>query len=181
MNWIRRIIYFGGSAIDLLKVVLVVIITLVLIHFFLGTIFIVSGESMEPNFHDGQLVFSNKIGYLVGDPSRGDSVVVMYPGDPTNKRYIKRVIALPGERIRIQESKISILKNNQFIDYTENFIPLFTVTEPDGDWLLKDNEYFLMGDNRPNSNDSRFFGPVERRFIFGHATMVLWPQLKSVD
>lgn len=181
MNWIRRIIFLGGSIIDLLKVILALIIILILVHFFIGTIFIVSGESMYPNFKDGQLVWSNKIGYLTGQPSRGDSVVVLYPGDPANKKYIKRIVGLPGEKIEISQGAVSISKNNFPMNISEDYLPKGTLTEPDGNWTLKDNEYFLMGDNRPNSNDSRFFGPVERRFIFGHATLTLWPEFKQVE
>lgn len=181
MNFIRKIVFYGGSLIDLLKIVIVLVIILVLTNTFIGTIFVVSGESMYPTFKDGEFVWSNKVGYLVGEPSRYDSVVVLYPGDPTNKKYIKRVIGLPGEKVEIKAGRVNIYKNNQPISYNENFMPGNIVTEPEGVFQLKDNEYFLMGDNRPNSNDSRFFGAVERRFIFGHATLIFWPAFKSIN
>lgn len=186
MAFVRRFIYFGGAAIDLAKVMIILAIVVVLVYFFIGTIFIVSGESMVPTFQDGEVVWSNKIGYLTGKPKRGDSVVVLYPGDPGNKKYIKRAIGLPNETVTIKDGKVYI-KNSSNQPVPDNqplleaYLDSSVVTEPDGSWNLKSNEYFLMGDNRPNSNDSRYFGPVEQRFIFGHATLILWPKLKGVE
>ena len=181
MAFVRKFIYFGGAAIDLAKIIIVLAVILSLVHYFIGTIFVVSGESMMPNFEDGQIVWSNKIGYITGNPDRGDSVVVLYPGDPSKKRYIKRVVGLPGERVIVSKGKVSISKNDVTGPLYESYLASDTISEPDGQWELQDEEYFLMGDNRPNSNDSRFFGPVERRFIFGHATLIIWPDFKQTQ
>lgn len=173
MSFIHRIIFYGGAILDLAKVLIFVIIVGVLCHVFIGTVFIVSGESMVPTFLDGQLVWSNKIDYLRGDPVYADNVVVMYPGDPTNKKYVKRVVALPGDYIEIKSGHLYL--NHSKDPVGERYLDPSVVTEPDGSWQIKENEYFLMGDNRPNSNDSRFFGAVERRFIFGKVTFIIWP------
>lgn len=159
------------------KIVIGLIVVAVLINYFIGTVFIVSGDSMYPTFKNGQLVWSNKVGYLFGQPKRGDDVIVRYPGDPDNKKYIKRVIGIPGETITIKNSKVYL--GEEQTELKEDYLVYGVISEPNGQWKLKDNEYFLMGDNRPNSNDSRYFGPVERRFIFGHATFIIWPDFLS--
>ena len=182
MTTIRRIIFFGGAFLDLAKVIIVLAILLILVHLFIGTVFVVSGASMEPNFQNGQLVWSNKINYLTADPKRGDSVVVLYPGDPENKKYIKRVIGLPNETIILKDGRVYIANATSSEQaLSEGYLDQVALTNPNGSWHLKSGEYFLMGDNRQNSNDSRYFGAVERRFIFGKATMILWPDFKSVN
>jgi signal peptidase I len=181
MTVIRRIIFFGGAFLDLAKTMIVLAILVILTHYFLGTVFVVDGVSMEPNFRDGQIVWSNKIGYLLGDPGRGESVVVLYPGDPENKKYIKRIIGLPNEKVRINNGRIYITDAAGEWPLAEDYLDQISATFPEGSWQLNNGEYFLMGDNRRNSNDSRYFGAVERRFIFGKVTTILWPDFKSVD
>jgi signal peptidase I len=176
MSFIHRIIFFGGAIFDLAKVLIVIVLLAILCHYFIGTVFIVSGESMVPTFLDGELVWSNKIDYLRGDPKYADNVVVLYPGDPTNKKYVKRIIGLPGDYLEIKEGKVYL--NHSQSPLPEHYLPTSISSEPDGRWQIKENEYFLMGDNRPNSNDSRFFGPVERRFIFGKVTFIIWPSFQ---
>lgn len=178
MSFLKRLIFYGGAVLDLAKVLIFVVIILVVVHYFVGTIFIVSGESMLPALQDGQLVWSNKIAYLTGSPKRGDPVVVLYPGDPANKKYVKRIIGLPGEKIIIKDGKVFINSLDNRLD--ESYLAVGVETDPNNEWDLGSDEYFLMGDNRPNSNDSRFFGSVEKRFIFGRVTFILWPDFRSV-
>lgn len=173
MTFFGRVVFYGGAVIDLAKIIILVAIVAILTHFFIGTIFIVSGESMVPTFQNGQLVWSNKFDYLVHKPMRSDNVVVLYPGDPENKKYVKRIIGMPGENLEIKNGRVYLNQSN--LPLGESYIQAQVVTEPDGKWQLKDDMYFLMGDNRPNSNDSRYFGPVEGRFIFGKATFIVWP------
>lgn len=153
------------------------VIILIVINSYWYSIFIVDGVSMEPTILNGQLVLLNKVFYR-GDrePQRGESVVVKYPGDPLHKRYVKRVIGLPGE-------KIIVSKGNVYINLkklAEPYLSFGTYTDQDGQWELKNNEYFLMGDNRLLSNDSRYFGPVEQRFFIGHADWMVYPGLKKI-
>jgi signal peptidase I len=103
-------------------------------------------------------------------------VVVRYPGDPDNRKYVKRVIGLPGERLQIFDGKIFI--NEKILE--EYYLPYGVLTEPDKTYTLGENNYFLMGDNRPVSNDSRYFGPVEKRFIVGQATTIIFPRFRQV-
>ena len=154
------------------------VVALIIVNKFWFTIFIVDGESMEPNFHDRELVLLNK-NYLRGSalPARGDAVVVQYPGDPEHKRYVKRVIALPGESIEVGYDLVAV--NGKRL--TESYIPYGTNMEPEGNWQLRSDQYFLMGDNRENSNDSRYFGPVERRFFIGRAAAIIYPRFLAIE
>lgn len=173
----EKLVYGGGLFFDLTKWIILTIVCFSLINSFWFTIFIVDGESMEPTLHDGEVVLMDKsFSRQDRKPERGDAVVVKYPGDPDNKKYIKRVIGLPRETVRISSGKV-YLQNKQV---KESYLPIGATTYPDGEWAMKDGEYFLMGDNRENSNDSRYFGPVEQRFFVGKATNVLLPSLRAI-
>jgi len=176
-NVISKIIYGGGLIFDLAKWVIVVVLAIVLVNSFWLSIFVVDGASMEPSLHDGEVVLMSK-SYLRGSvkPERGDSVVVGYPGDPENKRYVKRVIGMPGETIQLKNGRVYI--NNMLL--RESYIPSDFSTLPDGKWDLATSQYFLMGDNRENSNDSRYFGAVEERFFIGKAINVVLPALRAI-
>lgn len=127
---------------------------------------------------DKQMMLMDKR-YFRGEaePKRGEVVIVKYPGDPEHKQYLKRVIGLPKEKLIIKDDKVYI--NNKILE--ESYIPPGTEIFPSGAWKLKDSEYFLMGDNRPQSNDSRYFGPVEKRFFIGKAIFMVYPVFKGVE
>jgi signal peptidase I len=177
-NFLQKLLYGGGVFFDLTKWLILVVVVLIIVNKFWFTIFIVDGESMEPNFHDRELVLLNK-NYLRSStlPERGDAVVVAYPGDPEHKRYVKRVVGLPGETIEVKYDSVTI--NGKRL--SENYIPFGTNMEPEGSWQLRSDQYFLMGDNRENSNDSRYFGPVERRFFIGKAAVIIYPRLYAIE
>lgn len=177
-SFFNKIIYGGGVAFDLGKWVIAVLIIFILINSFWVSIFVVDGQSMETSLHDGEVVLMSKSFYR-GDqkPERGDAVVVQYPGDPDNKKYVKRVIGMPGETIQIAKGKVYLNGKVLREAYLENGVD----TMPPGKWTIEDGQYFLMGDNRNNSNDSRFFGPVEQRFFVGKAINVLLPSLRAIE
>lgn len=149
--------------------ILVVIIFLVLFNLFVGTIFRISGVSMAPSFEDGQFILVDRLSYIVSTPQRGDVVVLQFPGDPTRRKFIKRVIALPGETVKIENNLVFV--NDQVLD--ETYLPALLPTFPNLQRVLRSDEVFVMGDNRPNSNDSRFFGPVPKRNLIGVSRAVL--------
>jgi len=177
-NIFQKILYGGGVVFDMAKWLIFVVIILSVINTYWYSIFIVDGVSMEPTILNGQLVLLNKVFYR-GDrePKRGESVVVEYPGDPKHKRYVKRVIGLPSEKVVVANGSVYI--NSKKL--SENYLPYGIETDQDGKWELNNDQYFLMGDNRPLSNDCRYFGPVEKRFFIGHSDWIIYPGLKKIE
>ena len=141
------------------------------IIFFLYQPVRVEGTSMLPQLEDQDRLFINKFAYRVGDIQRGDVVVFLYPQDHS-KSYIKRVIALPGDRMRIEQGRVYV--NGKRI--AEPYVPeRFTDDRSEAQIVLPAHEYYLMGDHRSISSDSRDFGPVDRDLIYGKAAFVYWP------
>lgn len=167
----QKIFYATGCVFELARGVIIFAVVLALLNVFVGTVNVVNGASMEPNFHNGQYMLIDKLSYLMRLPRRGEAVILKFPGDPDKVRYIKRIIGLPGERLRIQDNQIFI--NGRLL--REHYIPSTFLTEPNMEIKLGPKEYFIMGDNRENSNDSRVFKSVERRFIIGLAYLIVWP------
>jgi len=131
----------------------------------------VEGTSMLPMLEDQDRLFINKIAYRVGDIHQGDVVVFQYPRDHT-KSYIKRVIALPGDDIRIEHGRVYV----NGAQLKEPYVPnRFTDDRSLPETVLPANKYFVMGDHRSISSDSRDFGPVDRELIYGKAAFVYWP------
>ena len=131
----------------------------------------VEGTSMLPMLEDQDRLFINKMAYKIGEVHRGDVVVFLYPHDHT-KSYIKRVIALPGDDLRIDHGQVYV--NGRAI--TEEYVPArFTDDRSQPGLVIPENEYFVMGDHRSISSDSRDFGPVARDLIYGKAAFVYWP------
>jgi signal peptidase I len=135
---------------------------------------------MEPNLYDHEYLIINEISYFVGSPQRGDIVVFKYPLDPS-QYFIKRVISLPGEKIRITDGKVYIF-NNQHPDgqvLEEDYLLPAMKTLGEVTVELGSGEYYLLGDNRIHSLDSRFFGPVSRQFIIGKTLVRGWPPSRA--
>ncbi len=158
-------------AFELTKGIVIIAIILTLVNFFVVTVFVVEGASMEPNFHNGEALLTNRLSYLISTPQRGDVVISKFPGDPEHKKYIKRIIALPGEKLTIKDGLVYI--NDQKL--TESYLPSGTQTLPDMEKVMGSDEYFIIGDNRGNSSDSRIWGPVEKSDLIGKAIFRFWP------
>jgi len=139
----------------------------------MATPFRISGVSMMPNFVDGQFVLVDKLSYLIGQPKRGDVVVLRFPANPTKKLFIKRIIGLPGETVQVANGEVFVNK----VPLIESFLPEGTNSAPDVIKVLGYQEYFVMGDNRPNSNDSRYWGPLPLEDIVGITRLSLSPKL----
>lgn len=130
----------------------------------------VQGKSMEPSFFEGQYLMVNKLADRLHPPRRGD-VIVFWPPKFTDKPYIKRVIALPGERITLRDGSIFI--DGVLLDepsYIPSTVPYREVT-----LLVPEGQYYVLGDNRGNSSDSRFWGPVPEENIIGAVWFSYWP------
>ena len=131
----------------------------------------VEGTSMLPRLEDHDRLFINKFVYHITSIERGDVVVFHYPRDP-QKSYIKRVIALPGDKLRIEHGQVWV--NGKAL--TENYVPdMYRDTRSYAGTVIPDDCYFVMGDHRSISSDSREFGVVERDLIYGKAVFVYWP------
>ncbi len=131
----------------------------------------VEGTSMLPMLEDQDRLFINKFAYRFGEIHRGDVVVFLYPGDHS-KSYIKRVIALPGDDLKIDRG--TVLVNGQALK--ESYVPFkYEDDRSVPEMVVPKGEYYVMGDHRSISSDSRDFGPVERGLIYGKAAFVYWP------
>lgn len=131
----------------------------------------VEGTSMQPQLRDQDRLFINKFVYRFEKISRGDVVVFHYPRDP-EKSYIKRVIALPGDSLRIDAGRVYV--NGERI--AEDYVPRgYRDSRSMPEIVIPANQYFVMGDHRSISSDSRDFGPVTRDLIYGKAAFVYWP------
>ena len=162
----------GGSGLGLwLRDLLISAGISVLIILFLYQPVRVEGTSMLPRLEDHDRLFINKFVYHITSIEHGDVVVFHYPRDP-EKSYIKRVIALPGDRLRIDHGQVFV--NDKALD--ENYVPeMYRDMRSYAETIIPDDCYFVMGDHRSISSDSREFGVVERDLIYGKAVFVYWP------
>ncbi|MBP9803085.1 MAG: signal peptidase I [Candidatus Pacebacteria bacterium] len=165
---------------ETIRFILLAIIIVVPVRIFIAQPFVVSGSSMYPTFHNGDYLIVDELSYRLGDIERNDVVIFRYPLAPS-KYFIKRVIGLPNEIIEVNDTEIKITnkKTNETITLDEPFIKnkaggIITTYE------LGPDEYFVMGDNRGASSDSRYWGPVKKDFMVGQAYLRLLP-LNDID
>lgn len=166
--WITVLVGTALLVYDVFKTVSTVLGVAFLIRFFLIQPFYVSGPSMEPNFHNNQYIVVDQVSYRFREPRRGEVVVFKWPLNPTAS-FIKRIMALPGETIEVRDGKVYV--NNKVINEPYLSFP----NNINGSWTMNKNQYFVMGDNRTNSSDSRSWGPVDRKLIVGKVWVVIFP------
>jgi len=160
---------------EMVKVALISLAIILPVRYFLIQPFYVKGASMEPNFFDHEYLIIDEISYRFNEPSRGDIAVFKYPNDP-RQYFIKRIVGLPGEKVEIKEGKIFI--NNS--ELKESYLPAnlqtnLSLIRSYGTVTLANDEYFLLGDNRDQSLDSRAFGPVKKDYLIGRTWLRGWP------
>lgn len=159
---------------DLARFAIIAIIIVIPIRVFIAQPFIVSGSSMVPTFENGEYLIIDEISYRLENPQRNDVVVFRYPND-TKKFFIKRIIGLPNEIVDIDGSSITIINE----EYPEGFKLeqpyVKNLAKNNMRFELKNDEYFVMGDNRIASSDSRYWGAVQRKLIIGKAFLRLLP------
>lgn len=131
----------------------------------------IESHSMEPNFHEGEFILVNKLAYRLGSPQRGDVIVFRNPNNP-REDYIKRVIALPGDTLEIRDQQIIINGEVQDEPYPQNVIQPNTYFGPE---VIQPDHLFVMGDNRPNSRDSRVFGQLAQDLVIGKTWVRVFP------
>lgn len=170
---------FVSFIFEVLKVVIISLAIIIPIRYFLIQPFYVRGASMEPNFHDNEYLIINEISYRFSDPDRGDVVIFREKKD-VNDYLIKRVIGLPGEKIQILGGEVKIFndENPEGAVLEENYLEKGIFTSGNTTTTLAEEEYFVMGDNRNSSLDSRSFGPIVKDDIVGRAWIRAWPLYK---
>lgn len=166
-----RFTYGFGCFYELTKWLIVLVILLSMVHFFIVSISIIDGVSMEPSLKSGEIMAVDRFQDLFGTLHQGDIVTLKFPGDPEHRKYVKRLIGLPGDTVKIASGEVYI--NNQKLN--ESYLAKGTYTTPDLNRVLKNDEYFVLGDNRYNSNDSRIWGPANKRYLIGSGLFILWP------
>jgi signal peptidase I len=171
----ERLFWFSGWLYDFSKYAAILLVAGLITHYFFYSVLIVRGESMEPNYNDGDVLLVNKITYQISNPARGDVVAMFFPGE-ASKRFIKRVVGLPGEKIKIANNQLFVNGRKM----AESYLPKGTVTLPNLERSLTVDEYFVVGDNRGASSDSRAWGPVPESYIIGKASQKLY-RLPSKD
>lgn len=134
--------------------------------------FRVQGTSMLPTLQNGDFVLVNKVDYMLHSPERGDVIVFHYPYNPSQD-YIKRVIGVPGDSIRVDNGTVYVNGKPQSESYIEAR-PTYTYPAH-GSYKVPGGDYFVLGDNRNNSYDSHYWGPVARKYIIGKALIDYWP------
>jgi signal peptidase I len=128
----------------------------------------VEGSSMEPSLHDGEFVVINRLAYRWANPDRGEIIVFNFPLDP-ERRFIKRIIGLPGDTVSVHQGIVFV----NDIPLEEPYI--YAPPEYDGEWIIEEGHYFVLGDNRNNSSDSQNWGSLGAEEIIGKAVIVYWP------
>ena len=168
----------GLFFLELIKVALLAGVTIALVRYFLFKPFYVKGQSMEPSYYAKEYLIIDEITYRFREPERGEVVVFKAPFEKDDY-YIKRVLGLPGERVKIEDGKV-IIYNEQ---YPEGVVTeeryLEEKTPGSINVSLGPDQYFVMGDNRDESFDSRRFGPVSRDAIVGRTRLRGWPVTRA--
>lgn len=159
-----------SSLLELIESVAVAILLAVVIRLFILAPFYIPSGSMEPTLRIGDRIIVSKISYLFKEPQRGDVVVFRYPLDPS-RDFVKRLVGLPGETVSLRNGRLYI--NGQLVP--EDYLPRDMKFADFGPVRVPTGYYFVLGDNRNNSDDSRVWGPLPRQNIIGKAVLVYWP------
>jgi len=160
---------------EIVKIVIIALVIVVPIRYLIFQPFFVKGQSMEPNFEDGDYLIIDELSYKFREPQRGEVVVFKYPNDPS-QRYIKRIIGLPGETIEIENGKVMIFNPEGSKTLEEsNYLSSSAFTQGNLRMTLDENDYFVLGDNRSSSSDSRRWGLLPGENIIGRVFLRAWP------
>jgi len=163
-SFLKEVLSFGAIA----------LLIVLPIRIFIAQPFVVSGSSMDPTFENGQYLIVDQTTYHFNEPKRGDVVIFRYPKDPS-KFFIKRIIGLPGEIVHTKGEQVSVTSKD---GSTTTIAEPYVVNHGNGtdiDLTLRSSDYFVMGDNRPASSDSRTWGVLPRENIVGRAFLRLYP------
>jgi signal peptidase I len=164
---------------DIIKFALIALLIVVPLRWFIAQPFVVRGASMEPVFENGEYLIVDQLTYRFEEPERGDVIILRYPKDPS-VFFIKRIIGLPGETVELQGKRV-IIRNGvseEPLMFDQSFIEEDRMRDEYGTYALGEGEYFVMGDNRTESSDSRAWGSLPRENIIGRPFVRLFPPTK---
>lgn len=166
----------GLFLLELIKLAVLAGVTILLVRYFLFKPFYVKGPSMEPTFYEHEYLIIDELSYRFRVPARGEVIVFKYPENP-QEYFLKRIIGLPGETVKVAEGGVTIYNKEhpEGVIIDEKYLPANLKTAGERRTILGENQYFVLGDNRPNSHDSRGFGPVDKSLIVGRAWFRGWP------
>jgi signal peptidase I len=161
---------------DIVRILLISLAIVVPIRYFIVQPFVVRGASMEPNFTDQEYLVVDEVSYLFRAPARGEVIVFRYPRD-TTEFFIKRIVGLLGETVTIRAGRLSIASPRypEGFSLEEPYLDSTLKTYPDTEKTLGADEYFVLGDNRAASSDSRVWGALPKKLIVGRAVWSAWP------
>lgn len=162
---------------ELVRFALIALLVVIPIRILVAQPFVVSGSSMQPTFENGDYLIIDELSYRLSDPKRYDVVVFRYPGD-TKKFFIKRIIGLPNETVVIKGGEVVVKNEEDPAGFKLSQPYVKKAGNSEMSVKLKDSEYFVMGDNRMASSDSRYWGPVHRKLLIGRPILRLLPAEK---
>jgi signal peptidase I len=168
--------HFFASILEIIEIAAIAVAAVFLIRTFLVQPFLVSGASMSPNFAHGDYLFVDQLTYRFRPPLRGEVAVFHYPNNDSTY-FIKRIVGLPGERVHIGNGKVTVFndENKKGLVLSEEYLPSGLTTSGNTETSLGENQYFVLGDNRSASSDSRRWGSLPSSFITGRAWLRAWP------
>lgn len=169
-NQETRLGQIKGPVKEVIESVVIAVLLAVVIRVFLFQFFVIPSASMEPTLTEGDMIAANKIVYRFSEPKRGDIIVFKYPLDP-ERDFVKRLIGLPGEKLQIKSSTLYI--NGKVTP--EPYLPKGLKFQDYGPVTVPKDKFFMMGDNRNDSLDSRSWGEMPRENIIGKASFIYWP------
>lgn len=159
-----------GGTWEFIRSIVIALLIVIPIRAWVAQPFIVQGNSMVPNFHNGEYLIIDEFSYHFRRPERGEVIVFRYPRQPS-QFFIKRVIGLPGDKVEIKDGSVWINGS----PFGEAYLPQSLATAPEASTILGVDEYFVLGDNREASSDSRVWGNLKDHFIVGRTLLRLWP------
>jgi len=156
---------------EVAKVIVIALVIVVPLRVFVFQPFLVRGDSMEPNYHSGDYLIVDQLSYRFRSPERGEVIVLKFPLD-ASQRFIKRIVGLPGETVEVKDGKVVVYgkeedQRDAVVLDESTYLPLSLTTPGSVRIDLKEQEYFVLGDNRPFSSDSRKWGVLEKELIIG--------------
>lgn len=173
----------GGFARDTIETILLALALFIVINTFVAQLYQVIGSSMLPDFHNGEYLLTDKLTYRFREPQRGEVIIFKSPESPHHDAYIKRIVALPGETLKIEDNRVTIYNHKHPEGFTlkEPYLKKETLTEGKKDitegepFSISPESYVVLGDNREVSSDSRTWGAITKDEIIGRSLFRLWP------